>query len=100
MIKVIRRYQDQECELVQTESGNWFYRNYGLMKLPTKTFYTWAKWQELGKIIKIERSLIKWENLNGNLLHKSFITFYFTTDSFMFSIKERKHSLVKYRLPY
>ena len=105
MAKCIRLYSNGYTQLTKSESGFWFKRNYE----KTPYGYAWTKWEHLGNLKKVNRSITTFENLNGNEIKEHHLHFHFSTTepeviynfSCYFKLKDKRNVVeCKYRLPY
>jgi len=77
MAKCIKYYEGKGYQLAKSESGNWYVRkrvhhpDYG---------WHWTKWDLFTKKIQIRKSLVEYENMNGNEIKETIIHIYKDND--------------------
>lgn len=104
MAKCVKLYSDGLSELVKSESGKWFYREWAFNNYVK--CYQWTKWVEVGDLKNAEKKTFNYENLNGNeitehQLYLEFESFNLPKQKFYFKLSNKKSVKgLRYRLPY
>lgn len=102
MPKCIRLYSDTYqglcSELALSETGNWFYR-FEYLSTYGKAI---SKWTNYGKLLKVNRKLLKWEDKGQREMKKQTLEFIFNKNkviSITYDSRWNSKVLNKYRLP-
>ena len=102
MAKCVRLYYNnihRDLELVKSNEGYWFFREYKMNPYIHK--YQYTKWAYLGELKDIAHSKHTYENTNGNELTERILHFIFEDKDIIikYDSNHNSKSVNNYRLP-